>query len=59
MVPTLTVKFRPKTPILASIESRFNARDNISGFFLTDNTVNPAGTPYGLERLRLLSLWQF
>ena len=47
MNPTLTVKLGPKTTVLASIESRFNTRDNIRGFFLTDNTLAPDGTPYG------------
>lgn len=47
MNPTLTIKVTPKTAILASIESRFNFRDNIRGFFLTDNTLAPDGTPYG------------
>ena len=47
MNPTATLKLGPKTQILASIESRFNTRDNIRNFFLTDNTLSPAGTPYG------------
>ena len=47
MNPTLTVKLGPKTTVLASVESRFNTRDNIRGFFLTDNTLDPAGNPYG------------
>jgi outer membrane receptor protein involved in Fe transport len=47
MNPALTVKLGPKTSILASIESRFNFRDNVRGFFLTDNTVGPDGKPYG------------
>jgi outer membrane receptor protein involved in Fe transport len=47
MNPTATIKLGPKTQVLASIESRFNTRDNIRNFFLTDNTNSPAGTPYG------------
>ncbi len=47
MNPALTIKVGPKTSILASVESRFNFRDNIRGFFLTDNTLAPDGTPYG------------
>ena len=47
MNPTVTVKLGPKTSVLASVESRFNTRDNIRGFFLTDNTLDPAGNPYG------------
>jgi outer membrane receptor protein involved in Fe transport len=47
MNPALTIKVGPKTSILASIESRFTFRDNIRGFFLTDNTLAPNGTPYG------------
>ncbi|MCX6951982.1 MAG: TonB-dependent receptor plug domain-containing protein [Verrucomicrobia bacterium] len=45
--PTLTAKIGPKTTFLASVESRFNTRDNIRNFFLTDNTLAPNGTPYG------------
>ncbi len=45
--PALTLKLGPKTSLLASIESRFNTRDNIRNFFLTDNTLAPDGTPYG------------
>jgi outer membrane receptor protein involved in Fe transport len=47
MNPAVTIKVGPKTQIMASIESRFNTRDNIRGFFLTDNTIAPNGTPYG------------
>jgi outer membrane receptor protein involved in Fe transport len=47
MNPTLTIKLTPKTRVLASVESRFAFRDNIRGFFLTDNTLAPDGTPYG------------
>ncbi len=47
MNPTATLKLGPKTQFLASIESRFNTRDNIRNFFLTDNTLAPNGTPYG------------
>ncbi len=47
MNPVLTVKIGPKTTLLASVESRFNTRDNIRNFFLTDNTLAPDGTPYG------------
>ena len=47
MNPTATIKLGPKTQFLASIESRFNTRDNIRNFFLTDNTLAPNGTPYG------------
>jgi outer membrane receptor protein involved in Fe transport len=45
--PALTVKLGPKTSLLASIEARYNTRDNIRNFFLTDNTLAPGGTPYG------------
>ncbi len=47
MNPALTFKLGPKSSLLASIESRFNTRDNIRNFFLTDNTLAPNGTPYG------------
>ena len=47
MNPALTMKLGPGTSLLASIESRFNTRDNIRNFFLTDNTLAPDGTPYG------------
>ncbi|PAW73067.1 MAG: hypothetical protein B9S26_10800 [Opitutia bacterium Tous-C4FEB] len=47
MNPAVTVKLGPKTSVLASVESRFNTRDNIRGFFLTDNTLDPSGNPYG------------
>ncbi len=47
MNPTVTLALGPKTKVLASIESRFNTRDNIRNFFLTDNTLAPDGTPYG------------
>jgi len=47
MNPTFTAKLGPKTTVLASVESRFNTRDNVRGFFLTDNTLDPAGNPYG------------
>ncbi len=47
MNPALTMKLGPRTSILAAIESRFNTRDNIRNFFLTDNTLAPDGTPYG------------
>ncbi len=46
-VPALTMKLGPKTSFLASMESRYNFRDNIRGFFLTDNTLAPNGQPYG------------
>ena len=45
--PALTVKIGPKTSLLVSLESRFNTRDNIRNFFLTDNTLAPGGIPYG------------
>jgi iron complex outermembrane receptor protein len=47
MNPALTLRLGPHTSLLASIESRFNTRDNIRNFFLTDNTLAPDGTPYG------------
>lgn len=47
MNPAVTIKLGPKTSVLASVESRFNTRDNIRGFFLTDNTLDPSGNPYG------------
>ena len=47
MNPALTMKLGPKTSLLASIETRINARDNIRNFFLTDNTLAPDNTPYG------------
>ena len=47
MNPTLTLRLTPKTSLLASIESRFAFRDNIRGFFLTDNTQAPDGSYYG------------
>jgi len=45
--PALTVKLGPKTTFLASIEARYNTRDNIRNFFLTDNTRDPNGNFYG------------
>ena len=48
MNPALTMKLGPNTSLLASIESRFNTRDNIRNFFLTDNTLAPDSTPYGI-----------
>jgi outer membrane receptor protein involved in Fe transport len=45
--PALTVKLGPKTSFLASIEARYNTRDNIRNFFLTDNTRAPDGSFYG------------
>ncbi len=45
--PALTVKLGPKTSFLASIEARYNTRDNIRNFFLTDNTRDPDGNFYG------------
>jgi outer membrane receptor protein involved in Fe transport len=45
--PALTVKIGPKTSFLASIEARYNTRDNIRNFFLTDNTRAPDGSFYG------------
>lgn len=45
--PALTVKLGPKTTLLASIEARYNTRDNIRNFFLTDNTRAPDGSFYG------------
>jgi outer membrane receptor for monomeric catechols len=47
MNPTVTAKLGPNTTVLASVESRFNTRDNIRNFFLTDTGVAPDGTPYG------------
>ncbi len=47
MNPAMTFRLGPKTTLLASLESRFNTRDNIRNFFLTDNTLAPDGTPYG------------
>jgi len=47
MVPTLTANFGDKLRLLASIESRFNHRNDFSTFFLTDTALNPAGVPYG------------
>ncbi len=47
MVPTLTAKVGDKLRLLASIESRFNERNDFSTFFLTDTALNPAGQPYG------------
>ena len=45
--PALTVKLGPKTTFLGSIEARYNTRDNIRNFFLTDNTRAPDGSFYG------------
>lgn len=45
--PALTLRLGPGTTLLASIESRFNTRDNIRNFFLTDNTRAPDGSFYG------------
>ncbi len=45
--PALTVKLGPKTTLLASLEARYNFRDNIRNFFLTDNTRAPDGSFYG------------
>jgi outer membrane receptor protein involved in Fe transport len=47
MVPTVSYKLSKNTTFLASVEARFNFRDSIRGFFLTDNTLAPDGTPYG------------
>jgi outer membrane receptor protein involved in Fe transport len=47
MVPTLTANFGDKLRILASIESRFNQRNDFSTFFLSDTALNPNGAPYG------------
>lgn len=45
--PALTIKLGPKTSFLASWEARYNFRDNIRNFFLTDNTRAPDGSFYG------------
>ncbi|WP_414660837.1 TonB-dependent siderophore receptor [Horticoccus sp. 23ND18S-11] len=45
--PALTLKLGPKTSLLASWEARYNTRDNIRNFFLTDNTRAPDGSFYG------------
>ncbi len=45
--PALTVKLGPQTTLLVSLEARYNFRDNIRNFFLTDNTLAPGGVPYG------------
>ena len=45
--PALTFKLGPKTTLLASLEARYNFRDNIRNFFLTDNTRAPDGSFYG------------
>lgn len=45
--PALTFKLGPKTSLLTSLEARYNTRDNIRNFFLTDNTLAPGGIPYG------------
>jgi hypothetical protein len=47
MNPALTLRLGPKTSFLASIEARYNTRDNIRNFFLTDNTRAPDGSFYG------------
>ncbi len=47
MAPTLTANFGDKLRFLASIESRFNRRNDFSTFFLTDTALNPSGVPYG------------
>jgi outer membrane receptor protein involved in Fe transport len=46
--PALTFKLGPKTSLLASIEARYNTRDNIRNFFLNDTGIAPSGTPYGI-----------
>ncbi len=45
--PAFTFKLGPKTTLLASWEGRYNTRDNIRNFFLTDTGIAPDGTPYG------------
>lgn len=45
--PALTIKLGPKTSLLTSWEFRFNMRDNIRNFFLTDNARAPDGSFYG------------
>ena len=45
--PALTFKLGPKTSLLTSLEARYNTRDNIRNFFLTDNALAPSGVPYG------------
>ena len=45
--PALTIKLGPKTSLLASYEVRFNTRDNIRNFFLTDNARASDGSFYG------------
>ena len=45
--PAFTFKLGPKTSLLTSLEARYNTRDNIRNFFLTDNALAPSGVPYG------------
>ncbi|HRE82421.1 MAG TPA: TonB-dependent receptor plug domain-containing protein [Opitutaceae bacterium] len=45
--PAVTFKLTPNTTILASIDYRFNERDNVRGNFITDNTRAPDGSFYG------------
>jgi len=45
--PAFTFKLGPKTTLLASWEGRYNTRDNIRNFFLTDTGIAPDGSPYG------------
>ena len=45
--PAFTFKLGPKTSLLTSLEARYNTRDNIRNFFLTDNALSPSGVPYG------------
>jgi len=45
--PAFTFKLGPKTSLLTSLEARYNTRDNIRNFFLTDNALAPSGIPYG------------
>ena len=45
--PAFTFKLGPKTSLLTALEARYNTRDNIRNFFLTDNALAPSGVPYG------------
>ena len=45
--PAFTFKLGPKTSLLTALEARYNTRDNIRNFFLTDNALSPSGVPYG------------
>ena len=45
--PAFNFKLGPKTSLLTSLEARYNTRDNIRNFFLTDNALAPSGVPYG------------